>query len=144
MANRNGLEIAAEKSRRLRETRRLDFGVCRGLPVNPLQESVDMKLIVSDGGFDGVGDGGNFGEIAYGQTFARRTSDDVVCWMFVCIGSLKTFGFNDFPNRIDSETLMWINLLAFPLNDGLGEIIRVDATREQLGRVVVLAFIIGN
>ena len=88
LADGNGLEIAAEKNRRLRQTGSLDFGIDRGCSDNPLQEGIDVKLIKGNGSFDGVGKGGDFGEIASGQAVAGRTSNEVVCWMLIGVGGL--------------------------------------------------------
>jgi len=49
-----------------------------------------------------------------------------------------------FPDRIDPEALMRVNLLAFAIDDGLGKIFRVDTTGEELGGVVILALVVSN
>jgi len=144
LANRNSLEVPTKECWSGGETRSLDFGMFWRFAINPLQEGIDVKLIICNGGIDGVGNGSNFGEVAYCEAFAGRTTDKIISWMFVGICGLPPTGFHNFPDSIDTETLMRVDLLAFPIDYGLGKIVRVDASREELGGVVILAFVISN
>lgn len=39
---------------------------------------------------------------------------------------------------------MRVNPLAFPIDNGLGKSVRVDASREELGGIVILAFVVSD
>lgn len=101
-----------------------------------------MQLIVCDRVRDGVLDGRNFREVAYCEAFARRTANKVVCWVLVGIGRLLTASFDDFPDGVDSKTLMRIDCLTLSISDGLGKIVRINAAREKLGTIVVNGLVI--
>jgi hypothetical protein len=49
-----------------------------------------------------------------------------------------------FPDGINPEALMRVNLLAFAIDNGLGKIFRVDTTGEELGGVVILALVVSD
>lgn len=103
-----------------------------------------MELIIRDSGIDSVGNGGNFRKVAYCEALSRRTTDKIVSWMFVGICGLLPAGLHKFPDGINPEALMRVNLLAFAIDNGLGKIFRVDTTGEELGGVVILALVVSD
>jgi len=99
-------------------------------------------LIVGDRSVDGVFDSCNLREVAYSETFARGAANNVVSWVFVGIGRLLSAGFDDFKDGVDTKSLMRVDWLTFPVSNGLGKVVGVNAPREKLGAIVVNGLVI--
>lgn len=144
LAHGYGLEISAEEGRSARETFALKFRVVWSFTLDPVQEGVHMKLVVADCRVDCNIDRSDFRKVANGETFARGAADDVVGGMFIGVGSLLATCFNEFEDGVHAEAAVGVDLLAFAVDDRLGEVIWVDTTREELGIVVVFCFVVGD
>jgi len=140
----DSLEISAEESRCGCETGALDFRVGWGFPFasDPVKEGVDVELVVSDCGIHFVCCGGNLGKVADCQTFTGRPSDEVVRGVFVGVGGLLAACFDDFEDGVYAEAGVGVNFCALAVDDGLGEVVGIYATGEELGGVVVESFIL--
>lgn len=131
------MEITAEECRDSCETLALDFRVVWSFGLDPVEEGVDVELVVGDCRIDCVCHSSDFGEVADCETLSGRTADEVVGGVFVCVSGLLAACFDDFENCVYADALVGVNLLTFAVYDGLGKVVRIDAARKELGRVVV-------
>ena len=85
-------------------------------------------------------DGSDFWKIASSQASPTRSSDDVVCRVFVDICCLLAGCFDDLKDGVHLEPIMRVLQGAFPIHNYLGEMSWIDTTTEEFGGVVVKIF----
>ena len=133
------MEVPAEEGWGGRETGALYFRVLWGFALagDPVEEGIDVELVVSDRCVYCVCYRLDLGKVTDCETLAGRTTDDVVSRVFICVGGLLAACFNNFPYCVYAEAHVWVDLLTFAVDNRLGEIVWVNAAREELGGVVV-------
>ena len=111
LGNGDCLEVAAEEGWRGREAMALDFRIGRSFAIDPVKKGIDVEFVVGNCSVDFRGYSVDLRKVTDGQTLARRTTNNVICRVFIGVGSLLATGLNKFKDRVYTEATMRVYFL---------------------------------
>lgn len=119
LGNGDCLEVAAEEGWRGREAMALDFRIGRGFAINPVKKGTDVEFVVGNCRVDFSGYSVDLRKVTDGQTLSRRTTNNVICRVFIGVGSLLATGLDKFKDRVYTEATMGVYFLTYAFDNFL-------------------------
>lgn len=119
LGNGDCLEVAAEEGWRAREAMALDFRIGRGFAIDPVKKGIDVEFVVGNCRIDFRGYSVDLRKVTDGQTLTRRTTNYVICRVFIGVGSLLATCLDKFKDRIYTEATMGVYFLAYAVDNFL-------------------------
>lgn len=111
------MKVAAEEGWRGREAIALDFRIGRGFAINPVKKGTDVEFVVCNCRVDFGGYSVDLRKVTNRQTLTRRTTNNVICRVFIGVGSLPAAGLDKFKDRVYTEATMGVYFLTFAVNN---------------------------
>ena len=111
------MKIAAEEGWSGREAIALDFRIDRGFAINPVKKGTDVEFVVCNCRVDFGGYSVDLRKVTNRQTLTRRTTNNVICRVFIGVGSLPAAGLDKFKDRVYTEATMGVYFLTFAVNN---------------------------